>query len=178
MTLEEAIDEVCDRLPLHEPKRLCLKPQSESPGNWLVEQVLVEKLLGRDYRVVIPDNLAARSQDVCAQADILRYRIVTLDLDYPSSRRKHLFGSRLVERRVRMQLHFRLSRPGGEVVWAGDAQRTGGDWISAAQLPVVEQESVSFVSPRLRADGWGRFAEPALLTAVIGGMIYFFYSTQ
>jgi hypothetical protein len=193
MTIEEAIDEVCDRLSSLQPMALEVGSQSGAAGNWLVEQVLVENLLARDYRVIIPgshdpdagtldagmpDSLSAIMEETDADPGSLRYRIVTLDLDYPSSRRKHLFGPRLVERQVRLHLLFRLSRANGEVVWTEEARRIGGDWISANQLNLAEKEPLSIVSPRLRADAWGRFGEPVLLTAAVGGLIYLFYSTQ
>jgi hypothetical protein len=176
--LEEAIEEVCDRLSSHEFSTFCLESPSDLNGRWMVDQILTERLLARGYRVVFRDSLSNETEELCARAGFLRYRIVQMDLDYVSSRRRHLFGPRLVERAVQLDLLFRLSRASGEVVWAGEMKRTGGDWIALRDLPLIEQASPPFLSPRLEIDGWGRLAEPALLTAAVGGLIYLFYSTQ
>lgn len=177
-TLEEAIEEVCDRLSSHELSTFCLEPSAERNGRWLVDQVLTECLLARGYRVVFPDSLPNESAELCAGAGFLRYRIVRLNVDYVTSRRKHLFGPRLVKREAQIDLFLRLSRAAGEVIWTGQIRRTGGDWIPSRDLPPAEQASPPFLSPRLETDGWGRLAEPVLLTAIVGGLIYLFYSTQ
>ena len=177
-TLEEAIEEVCDRLSSYEFDTFCLEPPSDLDGRWLVDQVLTECLLDRGYRVIFPDSLSTEAAALCSQAGSLRYRIVHLNLNYASCRRKHLFGPRLVKREVLLDVMFRLSRATGEVVWADEIKRTGGDWIPSRVLPQAEQASPPFLSPRLETDGWGRLAEPVLLTAVVGGLIYLFYSTQ
>jgi hypothetical protein len=64
------------------------------------------------------------------------------------------------------------------VLWTEEVRGTREDWIPAKMLAAVEQEPISFISPQLKADGWNRFAEPALLSAVVGGLIYLFYATQ
>jgi len=177
-TAEEAIEEVCDRLSSHGLSTICLEPPSDLGGRWLIDQILTERLLAGGYRVVLPDSLSSQAEEVRSRAGFLRYRIVRMDLDYVSSRRKHLFGPRLVQREVRLDLFFRLSRAAGEIIWAGEVNKTGGDWIPMRDLPRVERGSPPFLSPRLKPDGWGRLAEPALLTAAVGGLIYLFYSTQ
>lgn len=173
-TVEEAIEDVCGRLPLHQPDTLCLGSECEAPGNWLVERALVEKLRSDGYQVIVPNELLGD----CAWGSTLRYRLVDLDLTYPSSYRKHLFGPRMVERKVHLHIFFSLSDANRAVLWTGEIQSNPGDWISDKDLPRVERETVSFISPRLKVDSWGRFAEPALLTVAAGGLIYLFYSTQ
>jgi hypothetical protein len=178
LVVEEAIEEVCDRLPSHETKLLHLGSESDAPGNWLVERALIQSLRRRSYRVMAPDTSCAQPNMASAGRELLRYRLMDLNLLYPASRRKHLFGSRLVERQVRLHLLLQLNREDGEVLWTGETKRTGGDWISVKKLEYAEQESPPFISPQLKADGWSRFAEPTLLSVVIGGLIYLFYSTQ
>jgi hypothetical protein len=178
ITLEEAIEEVCDRLSSHGLTTICLESPSDFDGRWLVDQILTEQLLEKGYRVVLPDSLPIQSAEICSQAGILRYHAVQLSLDYGPSRRQHLFGPRLVERQVQLYLFFQLSRATGEVIWADEVKRNVADWIPQKDLPLMEQETLSFLSPRLETDGWSRLAEPALLTVVIGGLIYLFYSTQ
>jgi hypothetical protein len=177
-TIEEAIGEVCDRLSSHELTALCLDSQHDSPDDWLVEQTFVEYLLGKGYRVIIPDSLPATPPEICPDAGTLRYHILTMDLEYISSRRQHLFGPRMVEREVHLSMLFRLSLPTGEVVWAGETKKTAGDVIPFRDLPLAEREPAPFISPRLPADSWGCLVEPALLTVAIGGLIYLFYSPQ
>lgn len=178
ITLEEAIEEVCDRLSSHEFSTFCLESPSDLSGRWLVDQILAERLIARGYRVVFGDSLSNETAELCSRAGFLRYRIVLLNLNYISSRREHLFGPRQVEREAQLDLFFRLSRATGEVLWAGEIKRSAGDWISRKDLPQMEQASPPFLAPRLPTDGWGRLAEPAILTAVVGGLIYLFYSTQ
>jgi hypothetical protein len=176
--VEEAIDEACDRLPLHEPEVFCLGHDAEAPGNWLVEGALIRSLRQRDHQVLLPDTSQAQSPPACIGLLTLRYRLVELNLLYPASRRKHLFGPRLVKRLARLHLFLRLKKENGEVLWTGEAQQAREDWIPAKMLSVVELKPLPFISPRLKPDGWGRFAEPVLLSAAVGGLIYLFYSTQ
>jgi len=178
LTVEEAIEEMCDRLPLLEPKILCLGRESEVPGNWLVEHTFIQSLRRRSFRVMAPDTLGAQPHSACTGLERLSYRVVDLDLLYIGSRRKHLFGPQLVEREARLHLFVYLEKDDGEVLWTGEAQRTKGDWVPAKMLSQVQREPVPFISPELKPDGWGRFAEPALLSAVVGGLIYLFYTTQ
>jgi hypothetical protein len=178
LAVEEAIEKVCDRLPSHEPKIICLRRESQVPGNWLVEHAFSQSLLRRNFRVLAPDTLGVQPRPACAGREILHYRVVDLDLLYPTSRRKHLFGPLLVHREARLHVFLHLDRDNGEILWTGEAQHTKGDWLPAKMLEYVEGESVPFISPQLKPDGWGRFAEPALLSAVVGGLIYLFYTTQ
>jgi hypothetical protein len=178
LAVEEAIEEVCDRLPLHEPKIICLGRESEVPGNWLVEHAFSQSLLRRSFRVLVPDTLGAQPHPACTGQEILYYRVVDLDLIYLSSRRKHLFGPLLVHREARLRLLMHLGKDDGEILWTGEAQRTKEDWVPAKMLEYVEGESLPFISPQLKPDGWSRIAEPALLSAVVGGLIYLFYTTQ
>jgi hypothetical protein len=178
LTVEEAIEGVCDRLPLLEPKVLCLSPESDAPGNWMVEHALIQSLHRRSFRILIPDTSGGLSNTTCEDEAILRYRLMDLNLLYPSVQRKHLFGPRFVARQARLNVLLRLDGSEGEVLWTEEVRGTREDWIPAKMLAAVEQEPISFISPQLKADGWNRFAEPALLSAVVGGLIYLFYATQ
>jgi hypothetical protein len=175
LTVDEAIEEMCDRLPLHEAKILCLNPESEAPGNWLVERAFLKSLRRKDVRVMMPDSSGATA---CAARSRLSYRVVDLDLIYSNSRRRYPFAPRLVQREVRVHFLLKLNSVDGEILWEDETERSGGDWIPVKDLPYAEREGPPFISPRLKVDGWGRYVEPALLTAVVGGLIYLFYTTQ
>ena len=83
-----------------------------------------------------------------------------------------------MQRLARLHLFLQLKKGDGEVLWTGEAQQAKEDWIPAKMLDVAELKPLPFTSPRLKPGGWGRFAEPALLSAAVGGLIYLFYSTQ
>jgi len=178
LTVEEAIEGACDRLPLLKPKTLCLRSESDAPGNWMVEHALVQSLQPRNFRVFIPDTSGEQSKAGCRDRTVLRYRVVDLDLHYTTTRRKHLFGPQLVARQVHLHILLRLDGQDGEVLWTEEVEGTKEDWILAKMQDVVEREPLPFTPPQLKTDGWNRLAEPALLSAVVGGLIYLFYSTQ
>ncbi len=110
---------------------------------------------------------------------VLRYRVAEFGILYPHSYRKSPLGERHVQRLAAVSLFANLLKGRREdVVWTGngDAQRL--DVVPAGKLPLLEGKTFPFSKPTLQTKGLGSFVEPALVTGIVAGLIYLFYTNQ
>jgi hypothetical protein len=110
---------------------------------------------------------------------VLRFRVVQFDLSYPKSYRTSPFGSRKVQRRASVSLVSHLLQGGRqEVVWGGHGEVERIDVVPQNKLSLLEGTSFPFEEPTLNTKGWGALVEPALVIAIVAGLIYLFYTNQ
>jgi hypothetical protein len=110
---------------------------------------------------------------------IFRFRVAECALAYPSSYKKSPLGSRTVQRQASVSLFATLLHGEREdVVWVGrgDAERL--DLVPAGKLSLLEGKTFPFTKPVLRTRGMGTYVEPALVTGIVAGLIYLFYTNQ
>lgn len=143
-----------------------LEAQDDHDANWLVEQLLVEQLLIAG----LPITTAAEGTDL--QGRRLSYRVVDLGI---SGKGRLLSGA--VERRchVTVGLHF---SDNGELVSVGEAKAELADVIPGNQLEALQHSSHKFADTNLEKRSWERFAEPVIVTTVLGSLIYLFFSNR
>jgi len=104
---------------------------------------------------------------------------VQFDLSYPKSYRTSPFGSRKVQRRASVSLVSHLLQGGRqEVVWGGHGEVERIDVVPQNKLSLLEGTSFPFEEPTLKTKGWGALVEPALVIAIVAGLIYLFYTNQ
>ena len=140
--------------------------QSEHDANWVVEHCLAGGLLERNFTVAVDTSAAA------PEYPRLDYRIVELHLSGWSG----LSGSE-VWRRCRMILALRLVSA-GELVWQHEATSEIRDSIPKNRLEVLENETYDFADLELEERSWGRFVEPAIVSSVLGTLVYLFFSNR
>ena len=140
--------------------------QSEHDANWVVEHCLAEGLLERNFTVAVDTSAAA------PESPRLDYRIVELHLSGWSG----LSGSE-VWRRCRMILGLRLVSA-GELVWQHEAASEIRDSIPKNRVEVLENETYDFADLELEERSWGRFVEPAIVSSVLGTLVYLFFSNR
>lgn len=162
--------------PKAKSKLLLLKTEEKHPGNWLLEDELLSYLLSSNYQVALhsaePDINLSESQS-------LFYRIIEMSLDYPKIKRKGFLGKRIVTRKARLNLSFRLEdKVTGKVLWTKRGKEERSDLIKKNRIKSVNNQSYPFLSPSLPADSQSRFIEPALVVAVVGGLIYLFFANR
>lgn len=143
-----------------------LEAQDDHDANWLVEQLLVEQLLIAG----LPITTAAEGTDL--QGRRLSYRVVDLGI---SGKGRLLSGA--VERRchVTVGLHF---SDNGELMSVGEAKAELADVIPGNQLEALQHSSHKFADTNLEKRSWERFAEPVIVTTVLGSLIYLFFSNR
>jgi len=147
----------------------------------LVEDVLSERLTAKGYAVYTGRVPAAEDSAEAEWGDIpvLEYRILELSVDYPCGRRRHYIGRKEIERLMRVHLNLRLlGRDGGGVLWAGAAERAYRDIVPFGLIPALESEGFAFTKAETSAQKWDRVLEPVIATAIVGGLVYLFYSNK
>ena len=110
---------------------------------------------------------------------VLRFRIVEFEVAYPGNYRTSPLGSRKVQRRASVSILAHLLRGEREsVVWVGNGDVDRMDVVPASKLPLLEGPSFPFDGPTLETRGIGSLVEPALVTGIVAGLIYLFYTNQ
>ena len=110
---------------------------------------------------------------------ILRYRVVHFELSYPDQYRKSPLGARNVQRRVSVSILAQLLKGEREdVIWVGNGDVERLDVVPASKLPLLEGQAFPFTRPNLETRGLGGLVEPALVSGIVAGLIYLFYTNQ
>jgi hypothetical protein len=178
--LREAIRSLLEQafkdFPEADSKFVFLKMEEDHPANWLLEDELASYLLSKNYQVSLssPDP----NYDF-PESKPLFYRIIELKLDYPKVKRKSFLGEKLVTRRASINLSFRLEdKATGKVLWSKRGKEEKSDVVKKMMIKSLDNESYPFLSPSLSSDSQGKYLEPALVAAVVGGLIYLFFSNR
>jgi hypothetical protein len=164
-----------DDFPEANSKLLFLQAEKEHPGNWLLEDELVTYLLSMKYQVALRSSETGGNS---GESNSLFYRIIEMRLDYPKAERKGFLGARMVSRRSYLNLSFRLEEATGKVLWTGREQEESSDMVKKSTVASLNNESYPMLSPSLPDDPQSRFLEPALVAAVVGGLVYLFFASR
>jgi hypothetical protein len=109
----------------------------------------------------------------------LFYRIIDLSLSYPQIEREGFFGARLLTRKASLNLSFRLEDgTTGRVLWSEKGKEERSDQIKRSLARSVNNRTYPFLSPALPDDPQSRYLEPAMVIAVVGGLIYLFFANR
>lgn len=110
---------------------------------------------------------------------VLRYRVVDFEITYPDNYRKSPLGSRHVQRRASVSILGQLLQGEREdVIWVGNGDVERLDVVPASKLPLLEGTNFPFTQPQLETRKIGSLVEPALVTGIVAGLIYLFYTNQ
>jgi hypothetical protein len=78
-----------------------------------------------------------------------------------------------------LRLEFELVEPGnGFVVWMSEASKSYGDQFSYDDIEDVEASLYDFTKPPRESRNWGKIVEPVVVSGIIVGLIYLFFSNQ
>ena len=147
---------------------LLIVSQQKHEANWIVEHLLVDQMLSRGMTVELDSTRAS------ATATRLSYRIVDLDIRGESG----LFGGS-VSRDCRVTVALRLSRQSdGAVLWQHESSGHRGDRVPKTLLDALSNDDYKFADTRLEQRSWGKVAEPAIVSGVLGSLVYFFFSNR
>ena len=124
-------------------------------------------------------SMTSRSDSTSATTLRLEYQALHFGLIYPKIYRPFLIGGRKVKRQAGVRLLAKLIDPRDEsVVWLGEASRSHEDQFPYGQLAVVEVGTFAFTKPSRSSTGWGKVIEPVVVSGIIIGLIYLFFSNQ
>lgn len=145
-------------------------------ASWLLESVLKEHLLGLGWRIRAGSQTADSTD---GEGYLLEMRVASLGLQYGRSWRRYLFGSKVVERIASVALYYELiDRADGSVLVSSDVTEEVVDVVPASMLKSLSSPKYSFASPKLEKGQWDRYLEGGLVIAIIGVLVYLFYSNK
>jgi len=174
--VEEAVLAATDKLfetEVPESTTVIVASGAEHKANWLVEDVLLHDLVGRGLRVRRSGKTAALDT---ASLE-LSFRIIDISVGYPSQARRWGLGRVWVQREVATNLTFELvDLSSGQVKWIQDAEASRTDWFRHSRLSAVESKAHPFTRASFEKRSWARYLEPVIVSGVIGGLVYIFYS--
>jgi len=144
---------------------LVLVTESSRPLDWAVEEALMGALDRAGFQVF-------RTAPGGDSSAFLRCRTVDVGLTYQEKA-----GG--VERIARVRIAYHLTQgDAGRVLASGDDLGTAQDVVTASALPGLEGPELVPVWLKAREGLGSRLVEPALISAVVAGLIYLFYSSK
>jgi hypothetical protein len=171
-TVEEAVEQSLAAMETPDTTAwggsLLVVPQAKHDGNWLVAHILAERLLARGFEVSLDST---KAQPGRAR---LSYRILDLGIKGKAG----LVGSRF-ERQSHVTLALRLSQADGQTLyWQDEKTAYQSDRAPKDKLEFLQASSFEFAKTDLEEQTWGKFVEPVIISTVLGGMIYLFFSNR
>ena len=170
-TVASAVDESLARIEMPDDAAtapLLVVAQSKHDADWMVEHLLANRLLTRGFSVTL-DSTAAQPTSMR-----LSYRVLDLGVSAHSGLR----GSE-VSRQGRVTLALRLSDERDDVVhWQDEITLTQRDRIPKKQLAILQHDQFKFAKTELEEQTWSKFVEPVIVSTVLGGLIYLFFSNR
>jgi hypothetical protein len=150
--------------------------EEEDSANWLLEDELTSYLQSLNLQVTLHP---ASGQSEGSKGRSLFYRIIKMELSYPRVKRKGIFGPKLVTRKAQLNISFRLEEKGsGGILWTKRETEERSDIVKKQTIKYLNNDSYSFLSPPLPEDAQAKFVEPALVAAVVGGLVYLFFANR
>ncbi len=171
-TVEQAVDQALGQLETQAVARdqlLLVVPQGKHAATWLVDHLLAEGLLARGFAVTL-DSAAAP-----AGTARLSYRILDLGI----TGRASLWGSQFQRQsRVSLVLQLSGSAQGAPLDWQSEVAGHLADRVPKDRLPVLQDSAFDFAKVEVQRQSWGKFVEPVIVSAVLGGLIHLFFSNR
>lgn len=147
---------------------LFVVPQAKHDANWLVDHLLSERLLARGFEVSLDSAQAAPG------SVRLSYRILELGLKGKAG----LISSQ-VERQSHVTIALQLSEPDGQTLyWQDEETVFQKNYAPKDKLEFLQTTSFGFAETDLEEQTWGKFVEPVIISTVLGGLIYLFFSNR
>jgi hypothetical protein len=142
----------------------------------------ISKLLSANgYRAIANPTGMVDTSGVSGEGTGLRleYQALDFSIRYPKIYRSYLIGGKQVKRSARISLSMKLVDPYDQsVVWVGEAAQGYEDQFAHKHLPQVEAGLFEFTKPEQESRKWGKVVEPVVVSGIVVGLIYLFFSNQ
>ncbi len=149
-----------------------IEEEEGNPSAWIVKEEVVSFLQKRG-----PVGMIKRDE-IGKSFLTLSFRIIKLNLEYPEIKRKNLFGKSWVRREAQVALSFNLSDSEGKVRWSKRGEKESSDLLKKEEIFSLNNKQYSFLSPEIPEGSWGSLVEPAVVTVVVGALIYLFFANR
>ena len=169
--IEVAIGEALDEMTVPdevESPVIFIAKEGKHDANWLVEHVLAERLLNRGFAVALDSTVYDES----------RFRLSFRILDMGIIARSGLRG-KYAERQSRITLILKLNDElSHTVLWQDEITRVSSDRVPKKNLDLLQHSDHKFAKTELEEQSWNKFVEPMVVSTVLGGLMYLFFSNR
>ena len=175
----EALEELAGNMPAIARETVILIRKEGGVGSGIdkvFENELVRKMTKAGLRIAskISDSDQTESSEY-----VFSYQIISYSLKYPDIGRSYWVGAKEVERLAEVGIFVKLlDSTTGEIIWVGESQKKYEDRIAYLLLERVEDPAHDFTMPVRDEIKWSRFAEPVIVTGIVVGLVYLFFSNQ
>ena len=172
-----AIDELLANMPAVRRDLVIQLVKARGIGeiDFVFENMLLETMQSAGYRVAVDKPAEGAEQPGYR----LTYQIIRFSLSSPEIGRQYVIGAKKVERAAEVGVFAQLAdMASGDILWVGDTQKRYGDIIPYGYLDRVEDDALSFTAPARNEIRWGRLVEPVVVTGIVTGLVYLFFSNQ
>ena len=169
LTVENSVDRAFLALPADDDQLdwsqpVYLKSAARHEANWLVEHIIADRL-HQGGRTVATDSSAAVH---------LSYRVLDLGIISQAGLR-----GKEVHCRSRVTLSLRLSRAADStLLWNWEESLTSEDRVPKKDIDLLQHGSYKFAQSDVEEQSWGKYIEPVVLTSVLGGLVFLFFSNR
>ncbi|MCJ7507992.1 MAG: hypothetical protein MUO85_04585, partial [candidate division Zixibacteria bacterium] len=162
-SFSEAIPQMKDTVYLQE--------EGEHQALWLLREELVSYLMQNKKEVFLFDSTKI-NPSFSQNASILKYHLTELKISYPKAERRGFLGKRIVTREGKVNAFFCLvNATNNEIVWQTGVEYKKLDKIDINALKSAENKNFTFLCADLPSSATRKYVEPALVTAVVGGLV-------
>jgi hypothetical protein len=110
---------------------------------------------------------------------VLSHHITELRMEYPRVWRPHLVGRKMVERHAYASLSVRVvDERTGALLWVGESKASERDAVPASELAFLEGKGQEWQKGVMPPGKLGGLIEPLVVAAIVGGLVYLFYSNK
>jgi hypothetical protein len=159
-------------------------PGGRDEINGFITNVFIKTLADEGIEVHSPSSAALKEQgdtlsSVKGDPLVLEFQPLLFGIQYLKMYRSHLIGGKRVMRRADVKIFAKLVDPSNDsVLWAGEVERSYSDKFAYRRISQVEQGMFAFTKPTYEPTKWSRIIEPVVVSGIIVGLIYLFYSNQ
>lgn len=176
--VREVMADAVDQMGIPADARIYMKQVDSHDASWLVQSVLLEELTDRGHVVMTGAMPPAEEGAEPGGAYEIAYRIVSCETTYPRVWREWVIGSRRVERRSAVDIHFQLADSSAAIVWAGNVEREKREIVPGARVAELATPGLTFTTDEIEPGGWDKVIEPVIVAGIVGGLIYLFYTSR
>jgi len=174
---DEAIQELLSNIDVPMQDGLVLIDKIKGVGeiDFIFDNTLIKRMKSRGWRIAVADE----KNKVSEAKYRFSYRIIKLSFEYPRISRKYWLGAKMVERDAKILVFAQVEDMAtGDIRWVGESEKNYSDEISYSLLDRVEDKEYEFTMPDRKELKWGKIAEPVVVTGIVAGLIYLFFSNQ
>ena len=175
--IKEFLKESLADFPAVTSQNIFIEKEAQYPAGWLLEEELSSFLISSRYSVSLIGNFDSVS--VHPDSRNLFYRIIDLKLEYPEIKSRGFLKETLVTRKAYLNLSFQLTEGnGGKIIWSKREVKEYSDVIKKGMFKILNNPAYPFLSPSLPESSLSKYLEAALVTAVVGGLVYLFFANR